>query len=219
MSLDTIMGWFRLGDSVSEIRALSRSISADVKSLRDCNLDYKNTIKAYEAEVKAVREESRRNSVLLLSVIDQVEDMIWAKDMQGRYIMANKAFRNKFCYGMKWATLKYKTSKEITKILKKKVGSSNHTFGEFSDSSEALVIDTEEAREFIEHGRIDGKLVKLVITKSPVYDFEGTMFAICGTGKDVTKWHSDLEKVIVNGCGCFGVKEKEMLIRELNKLK
>ena len=34
--------------------------------------------------------------------------MVWAKDLDGRYIVANKAFREKFCYGLSWNELQGK---------------------------------------------------------------------------------------------------------------
>ena len=74
----------------------------------------------------------------------------------------------------------------------------------------------------MEYGLINGKMMKLVVNKSPVYDNKGELCATCGTGRDITDWHDSLEEAINKvreGCSCFGQEETEMLLKELNKLK
>ena len=154
--------------------------------------------------------------------MDHIADMLWSKDIDGRYIVANKAFRNKFCYGLSWNDIQGRNDIELAKIFKEKVGNENHTFGEVCNNSDEVVIRTEASREFLEYGIINGKMMKLVVNKSPVYNYEGKMFGTCGTGRDVTDWHDSLEEAIAkiqSGCSCFGQEETEMLLKELNKLK
>lgn len=154
--------------------------------------------------------------------MDHIDDMLWAKDIDCRYIVANKAFRNKFCYGLQWDEMQGKNDTELAKIFKDKVGDENHTFGEVCANSDEVILRTETSKEFLEYGKINGKMMKLVVNKSPVYNYEGKMFGTCGTGRDVTDWHDSLEEAIAkiqSGCSCFGQEETEMLLKELNKLK
>ena len=154
--------------------------------------------------------------------MDHIEDMLWSKDLDGRYIVANKAFRNKFCYELEWNEMQGKNDIELAKIFKDKVGNENHTFGEVCANSDEVIIRNEIAKEFMEYGLINGKMMKLVVNKSPVYDNKGELCATCGTGRDITDWHDSLEEAINKvheGCSCFGQEETEMLLRELNKLK
>jgi PAS domain-containing protein len=154
--------------------------------------------------------------------MDHIEDMLWSKDLDGRYIVANKAFRNKFCYELEWNEMQGRNDIELAKIFKEKVGNENHTFGEVCANSDEVIIRNEIAKEFMEYGLINGKMMKLVVNKSPVYDHKGELCATCGTGRDITDWHDSLEEAINKvhkGCSCFGQEETEMLLKELNKLK
>ena len=154
--------------------------------------------------------------------MDHIEDMLWSKDLDGRYIVANKAFRNKFCYELEWNEMQGRNDIELAKIFKEKVGNENHTFGEVCANSDEVIIRNKIAKEFMEYELINGKMMKLVVNKSPVYDNKGELYATCGTGRDITDWHDSLEEAINKvreGCSCFGQEETEMLLKELNKLK
>lgn len=209
----------KLTDSVNEVKGITEEISSDVKQLRKCHVEYCNEVNEYKEKLRKLEEERVKETRLFLSVIDHIDDMMWAKDMEGRYIMANKSFREKFCYGMKWSELRGKTDQEIAIRFKELVGDSNHTFGEVCANSDEIIHKTEESRQFLEHGLVNGKMLKLVVNKSPVYDFEGVMFATCGTGRDVTEWHDELERAINASNACFGREGKELLLKELNRLK
>ena len=48
------------------------------------------------------------------------------------------------------------------------------------------------------------------------------MFAICGSGRDVTEWYLSIEKAIKNlkaNCSCFDTEEVNKILDELNKFK
>ena len=162
------------------------------------------------------------NRLLLLNVLDHLDDMVWAKDMDGKYIVANKAFRYKFCYGMTWEELQGRTDQEIAKVFKELVREENHTFGEMCANSDIVIHETKLPQKFLEFGNINGKLMKLVVNKSPVYNFEGKMFATCGSGRDVTKWHDDIERAVkeaAKGCECFHREDVAIVLDELNKFR
>ena len=208
--------------NVFDIPQLARDISCDVKHIRKCYDDSQKAIESYKIELAKEREDRIREQNLFVSVMDHIEDMLWSKDIDGRYIVANKAFRNKFCYGLSWNDIQGRNDIELAKIFKEKVGNKNHTFGEVCNNSDEVVIRTEASREILEYGIINGKMMKLVVNKSPVYDETGSMYGTCGTGRDVTDWHDSLEEAIAkiqSGCSCFGQEETEMLLKELNKLK
>lgn len=172
------------------------NIAVDVASIRELNENRVQKVKDYKKELEDLRAKRAEEQKLFMSVIDHLDDMVWAKDKRGRYIMANKAFREKFCYGMEWEELRGKTDLEIAQIFKSKVGEENHTFGEVCINSDEVVIKTNQAREFLEYGNINGKLVKLIVNKSPVYDGDGVLFATAGSGRDVTWLHDKLEQVL-----------------------
>ena len=208
--------------NIFDIPQLTRDISSDVKHIRKYYDDSQKAIENYKIELERERKERIKEQNLFVSVMDHIEDMLWSKDLDGRYIVANKAFRNKFCYELEWNEMQGKNDIELAKIFKDKVGSENHTFGEVCANSDEVIIRNEIAKEFMEYGLINGKMMKLVVNKSPVYDNKGELCATCGTGRDITDWHDSLEEAINKvreGCSCFGQEETEMLLKELNKLK
>ena len=208
--------------NIFDIPKLTREISCDVKHIKKCYNDSQRAVKEYKLELQKERDARIKEQNLFVSVLDHLDDMVWAKDLDGRYIVANKAFREKFCYGLSWYELQGKNDTELAILFKRKVGNENHTFGEVCAKSDIIIHKTQKARQFLEHGKINGSVMKLVVNKSPVYNYLGDMFATCGTGRNVTEWHDLLEEAILkikNGCSCFKQEDKDLLLNELNKLK
>ena len=208
--------------NIFDIPRLTREISCDVKLIRD---KYDETIKAiedYKKELEIERDKRARERNLFLSVLDHLDDMVWAKDLEGKYIVANKAFREKFCYGITWDELQGMTDIELAKKFKKQVGEQNHTFGEKCANSDVVIQRSKLPQKFLEDGNINGKLMKLVVNKSIVVNYKDEMFAICGSGRDVTEWYTSLEKAIKNlkaECSCFDKEEVNKILDELNKFR
>ena len=213
--------------NIFDIPRLTREISCDVKLIRD---KYDETIKAiedYKKELEIERDKRAKERNLFLSVLDHLDDMVWAKDLSGKYIVANKAFREKFCYGITWDELQGMTDIELAKKFKKQVGEQNHTFGEMCANSDVVVQESGLPQKFLEDGNINGKLMKLVVNKSIVVNYQNEMFAICGSGRDVTEWYTSLEKAIKNlkaecsyaKCSYFDKEEVNKILDELNKFR
>ena len=208
--------------NIFDIPRLTREISCDVKLIRN---KYDETIKAieeYKKELELERDKRSKERNLFLSVLDHLDDMVWAKDLEGRYIVANKSFREKFCYGITWDELQGKTDVELAKKFKKQVGEENHTFGEMCANSDIVVQRTRLPQKFLEEGNINSKFMKLIVNKSIVVNHKNEMFAICGSGRDVTEWYLSIEKAIKNlkaNCSCFDSEEIDKILEELNKFR
>lgn len=208
--------------NIFDIPRLAREISCDVKHIREKYDETIAAIEKYKEDLRIEKESRQKERNLFLSVLDHLDDMIWAKDIYGKYIVANKAFREKFCYGILWDDLQGKTDVELALEFKKLVGEENHTFGEMCANSDVPVQETKIPQKFLEEGNINGKLMKLVVNKSPVFNHIGEMFATCGSGRDVTEWHDDVEKAIKElrcECSCFKQEDAEKILNELNKFK
>ena len=208
--------------NIFDIPRLAREISCDVKHIREKYDETITSIEKYKKALQLEKENRQKERNLFLSVLDHLDDMIWAKDIDGKYIVANKAFREKFCYGITWNELQGKTDVELSVEFKKLVGEENHTFGEMCANSDVPVQETKIPQKFLEEGNINGKLMKLVVNKSPVFDHRGEMFATCGSGRDVTEWHNAVEKAIEElrcECLCFKQEDIEKILNELNKFK
>ena len=208
--------------NIFDIPRLTREISCDVKLIRD---RYEETIKAidnYKKELEIERDKSAKERNLFLSVLDHLDDMVWAKDLEGKYIVANKAFREKFCYGITWDELQGMTDIELAQKFKKQVGENNHTFGEKCANSDVVVQRSRLPRKFLEDGNINGKLMKLIVNKSIVVNHNNEMFGICGSGRDVTEWYTSIENAIKNlraKYSCFDKEEVNKILDELNKFR
>ena len=208
--------------NIFDIPRLVREISCDVKHIREKYDETMAAIEKYKEDLRIEKESRQKERNLFLSVLDHLDDMIWAKDIYGKYIVANKAFREKFCYGILWDDLQGKTDVELAGEFKKLVGEENHTFGEMCANSDVPVQETKIPQKFLEEGNINGKLMKLVVNKSPVFNHKGEMFATCGSGRDVTEWHDAVEKAIKElrcECLCFKQEDAEKILNELNKFK
>lgn len=208
--------------NIFDIPRLTREISCDVKLIRD---KYDETIKAiddYKKELEVERDKRAKERNLFLSVLDHLDDMVWAKDLEGKYIVANRSFREKFCYGITWDELQGMTDVELAKKFKQQVGESNHTFGEMCANSDVVVQRSRLPQKFLEEGNIDGKYMNLIVNKSIVVNHKKEMFAICGSGRDVTEWYVAIEKAIKNlkaECSCYDKEGVDRIIDELNKFR
>lgn len=208
--------------NIFDIPRLTREISLDVKHIKQCYNESKEAIEQYKKDLEIEKASRIKEQNLFVSVLDHLDDMVWSKDMDGRYIVANKAFREKFCYGISWNELQGQNDIELALKFKKLVGCENHTFGEVCGNSDVVIQETRLPKKFLEHGNINGKLMKLIVNKSPVYDCKGEMFATCGTGRDVTDWHDSIEQAILkikSECSCFQQDDADKIINELNKFK
>ncbi len=208
--------------NIFDIPRLAREISCDVKHIREKYDETMAAIEKYKEDLRIEKESRQKERNLFLSVLDHLDDMIWAKDIQGKYIVANKAFREKFCYDISWEDLQGRTDIELAGKFKKLVGEENHTFGEMCANSDVPVQETKIPQKFLEEGNINGKLMKFIVNKSPVFNYQGEMFATCGSGRDVTEWHDAVEKAIQElrcECACFKQEDAEKILNELNKFR
>lgn len=208
--------------NIFDIPRLTREISCDVKHIKEKYDETMHAIEKYKLELEKERETRTMEKNLFLSVLDHLDDMVWAKDLDGKYIVANKSFREKFCYGISWNDLQWKTDQQLALKFKRLVGEENHTFGELCANSDTVIHKTQLPQEFLEYGNINGKLMKLIVNKSPVFDKSGKFYATCGSGKNVTKWHNDVEKAIADiksECSYFQYEYAEKILNELNKFR
>jgi len=139
------------------------------------------------------------NSELLNLLTLHLPDMLWVKDLEGKYIYANKAI----CDGLLMAK---DTDEPIGKgdvffaLRERDLHKENpdwHTFGELCFNSDQEVIDNDKAMKFEEYGNVKGKLLNLEVYKAPFYDKNGKIIGTVGAGRDITKLkkiQTDLEK-------------------------
>ncbi len=121
-------------------------------------------------------------------ITEQLPDMLWAKDTDGKYIYANDAI----CENLLMCTTEEIIGKDdIFFALRERARSSDdsqwHTFGELCHNSDDIVLQEMKPMLFEEFGNIRGELVYLEVHKAPFFDKEGKLLGVIGSGRDITK--------------------------------
>ncbi|PKN41920.1 MAG: hypothetical protein CVU60_09195 [Deltaproteobacteria bacterium HGW-Deltaproteobacteria-18] len=137
---------------------------------------------------KALERKSRQLDTMLRLICDNVPDMIWAKDLEKKYIFANKTV----CETLLRAT---DTSEPIGKTdlffaqrerARHPDNPNWHSFGEICRDTDQITIDSASAQQFDEYGNISGKFLFLDVRKAPLFDENGAMIGTVGSARDVT---------------------------------
>ena len=150
--------------------------------------------KALSLEEERIRMDSALNQSeseyqklykMLRLMADNVPDLIWAKDMNNRYIFANQAICDKL--------LKCKQPEEalgkndVMIAQREREAGHNHTFGEICLSSDNSVKKSKTSSRFLEEGLVRNQYLVLDVHKSPFWGPSGEMIGTVGCGRDVTK--------------------------------
>ena len=164
-----------------------------------CEIE-KNKERAYklEIELNRVRSERDRFKNLVIAVGNTIPDLMWAKDLEGNYIYANKAIAQTLFYGFDKQAILGRNDIELTKLCKELVGDKNHTFGEICANSDVIVLDKLTKQRFLEYGKVGGKYIYLEVYKAPFYNESGKLLGTVGTGRDVTEWYLGIKEAIFN---------------------
>lgn len=145
----------------------------------------------WEKQMKLAESERRHRelSTLLRSMCDNVPDMIWAKDLNKRYIFANRALAEKLLNARD-------TDEPIGKtdiFFAQRERDSHpedpqwHTFGEICQDSDLLTIQAMAPSRFDEWGNVKGQFLFLDVHKAPFFDPNGVLIGTVGCGRDITR--------------------------------
>ena len=144
-----------------------------------------------KAEGRIIEREKNTEQLytLLRRITDNMPDMLWAKDLNNRYIFANKAMCEKLFNTMD-------TSEPVGRNdmffanRERAAHPENpnwHTFGEICRDSEASVLASGKTEHFEEYGNVKNNFLYLDVYKSPLIDDHGNIVGSVGAGRDVTE--------------------------------
>ena len=172
-----------------------------------------------EKELEKAKIRADKFKHLVVAIGDTIPDMMWSKDINGRYIYVNNGILKGLFYSMNYRDVLGLTDLEITTKCKLLVGDENHTFGEVCGNSDLVVLENLKKERFLEWGLINGKEVYLEVYKAPLLK-NGEVIGTVGTGRDVTEWYTSIrDAVLKNKCAakpdCFG----SLVLKELDKYK
>jgi PAS domain S-box-containing protein len=173
---------------IDDFQEMAASLSAQFKEVRQLNASLEQRVVEATAGLRAGEEKYRSAYNLLRLMCDNVPDMIWAKDLEKRYVFANKAI----CANLLGAA---DTSEPIGKMdmffaeRERRQHADNpewHTFGEICRDTDAITMEAGTAQQFDEYGNVQGKFLFLDVHKAPFIDETGRIIGTVGSARDVT---------------------------------
>ena len=140
----------------------------------------------------SLRESEQRYKALysmMRLMCDNVPDLIWAKDLDRRFLFTNKAVCEKLLLARDTEEPVGKDDMFFVKRARESYPDNTdwHTFGEVCIDSDAVVMSTQESQRFDEFGNVKGEFLYLDVYKAPFLNEQGQMIGTVGCGRDVTE--------------------------------
>jgi PAS domain S-box-containing protein len=128
-----------------------------------------------------------KNTLRLLA--DTCPDLLWAKDIENRYIFVNKAMCDKLLIAKNVHEPLGKTDQYFAnrQRLLHTESLNYHTFGEICTDTDDIVKLTQKTGKFDEYGNVQGKFLYLNVHKAPIFDKNFQVIGTVGSGRIVTK--------------------------------
>jgi len=120
---------------------------------------------------------------------DTVPDLIWAKDMDGKFLFVNRAM----CENLLSARDTEEPIGKTDMFFADRERSAHpentdwHTFGEICVNSDELVKSSKRPGRFYEFGNVKGEFLHLDVHKAPLWNEHGEMMGTVGCGRIVTE--------------------------------
>lgn len=149
----------------------------------------------WQKEIQAGEERYRHLYSMFRLLADNTEDFLWAKNIDNRYIFVNKTMCDRLLMAESINEPIGKTDIFFANREREKHPENPewHTFGEICADTDTITLEEEKPKQFDEFGNIQGKFVFLDFHKAPIWDENGNLIGVVGTGRDVT-FTKELEK-------------------------
>ena len=120
---------------------------------------------------------------------DNVPDLIWAKNLEKRFIFTNKAICEKLLHAKDTDEPIGKTDMYFAERERASHPAQPHwhDFGEICSDSDEVVMKNRKPERFDEFGNVKGEFLFLDVYKAPIWDETGNMIGTVGCGREVTK--------------------------------
>ena len=172
---------------------LSRLYPVVKRALEEMKI-YKKNRQAEEVLRKSERRYKQLYSMTRL-MCDNLPELIWTKDLDNRFIFANKACCEKLLNAKDTDEPVGKTDIYFAGREKKShpENPEYHTFGETCKGSDMVVLKTKKPLRSDESGNLKGKFVCLNVYKAPFLDENGNLIGTVGCARDITR-EKEIEK-------------------------
>ena len=139
-------------------------------------------------KILSVENKYRKMYHMFRLMSDNMTDMVWAKDLNKRYIFINKIVGEKILKTSDpeeaiGKTLDYFYNKQLTENSDYPEKFNYHIYGTATDD---IVLNSKKPEHFEEEVIIDGEICSLDVSKAPIIDENGVMIGIVGSARDVT---------------------------------
>ncbi len=138
--------------------------------------------------LEKVKKKYREMSRLFRLMADNIPELVWAKDLKGRFLFVNKADAE-FLGAKDTEEPIGKDDMYFARRYRAERPDRNDwfTFGELCVNSDEIVLKTKKPGRFDEFGNVRGKFLYLDVWKAPMFDENGRLIGTVGFGRDVTK--------------------------------
>ncbi len=173
-------------DSVSLEKIIKENETLKIK-IKDFEATFSKLKKAYVSGTNTIGYQMLYNMLRLMC--DNVPDLIWAKDIEKKFIFTNKAVCEKLLCAKDTEepvgrTDSFFAEREIQSHPDDKYW---YTFGEEIIDSDSEVMRTKKTMRFEEFGNVRGKFIFLDVYEAPLFDEYGKLIGTVGCARDVTK--------------------------------
>lgn len=160
-----------------------------IQQLQEIHEGIKEVRDSLRMDKQLLLKELYKKDVIINAMIEKLPDMLWFKDVEGKYVYANKAIREGLLLD---DSPEGKTDMELSYAAKEVYGDREHTFGEVCGDSDKDVLENEyESKRYVESGKVKGKMLHLEVNKS-VVKVDGAVIGVVGSGRDITEYREEL---------------------------
>ena len=157
--------------SRDELETRIQTLEAEIR-------DLSRSLAKRQADFDALAKLTRR-------IADNAPDMIWAKDMDNRYLFANRALCERLLMCKSPEAVVGKNDVYFADL--ERANGQRHTFGEVCENSDEIAKSKQKAMRFVEDGLVRGQYLVLDVHKAPLLDESRAMIGTVGCGRDVTR--------------------------------
>lgn len=141
-----------------------------------------------QKKIISVESRYRKMYHMFRLMSDNMTDMIWAKDLNKRYIFINKIVGQKI---LKTSDPEEAIGKTLDYFYNKQLAeNSNYTekynYHIHGSNTDDIILNSKKPEHFEEEVIIDGEICCLDVSKAPIIDENGVMIGIVGSARDVT---------------------------------
>ena len=163
----------------------------EIKNQNDSRLIIIRDITGLILQQKEIHDSNKRYRLLsdrfrLMS--DNMSDMLWAKDLEKKFIFINKAVCDKLLLASDTEEPIGKDDMFFANRARQACPENLnwYDFGEQCQNSDDVVIKSGKAERFEEYGNVNGNFLFLDVRKAPIFDETGLMIGVVGSARDVT---------------------------------